>query len=277
MVPIKRPDPNVLTVLATVNGRKMTLIVDTGWVKDGITVHGDSLPGPRVPAEEVKEFGTAASGAKLMRFQKTQANRVMLGNVELTQVPLFFGNVRGLEGAANRRVGADGFVGAGFLNTCAAIIDLHNLRLYLRPPGTGHRAMIGAAMKAAGLSEAPLLPNCLVDVEINGFPGKMVIDTGAYQAAADMRVLPLIKARAYSSRAGRIDAAGAVMETQLIRNLDSFKIAGVPVRAPDLRLQTFGFYTKSGGKVIGLLGMDILGSNGTIIDFGQHKLYFYKL
>jgi hypothetical protein len=29
--------------------------------------------------------------------------------------------------------------------------------------------------------------------------------------------------------------------------------------------------------VIGLLGMDILGSNGTIIDFGQKKLYFYPL
>jgi hypothetical protein len=34
------------------------------------------------------------------------------------------------------------------------------------------------------------------------------------------------------------------------------------------------FYTTSGGKVIGLLGMDVLGQNWGIIDFGQQKLYF---
>lgn len=276
MVPIKRPQPNKLTVLATVNGRKMSLIVDTGWLREGITVQSDSMSGPRLPAEEVKIFGTSASGAKLTHFQKARADRVTLGNVELTQVPLFVGNLQSLRGDAAHKVGADGYVGAGFLNTCGAIIDLHNLRLYLRPPGKGRHAVIGPALKAAGLSEAPLLSNCLVDVEINGFPGKMVVDTGAYLAGADIRVAPLIKAHSYSSRVRAIDASGVSMETQLVR-LHSFKIGGVSVRALDLRLATFDFYTRSGGKVIGLLGMDILGPNGAIIDFGQHKLYFYKL
>ncbi len=67
------------------------------------------------------------------------------------------------------------------------------------------------------------------------------------------------------------------MESKLIRNLQSFKIGGVSVSAPDLRLESFDFYTRSGGKIIGLLGMDILGSNHIIIDFGQHKLYFYAV
>ena len=276
MVPIKRPQPNVLTVLATVNGRKMSLIVDTGWMQEGITLQSDSAPGPRLPTEDIKVFGTSASGAKLTNFKKARADRVTLGNVELTQVPLFLGNLKSLQGQAFRTVGADGYVGAGFLNTCGAIIDLHNLRLYLRPPGKGRRAVIGPALKAAGLSEATLLSNCLVDVEINGFAGKMIVDTGAWLAGADMRVAPLIKALGYSSRVLGTDASGASMETQVVR-LHSFKIGGVSVRAPDLRLATFDFYTRSGGKVIGLLGMDILGPNGTIIDFGQHKLYFYKL
>jgi Aspartyl protease len=255
----------------------LSLIIDTGWLKDGITVQGDSLSGSHSPTEEVKVFGTSISGAKLTRFQKTQADRITLGNVELTQVPLFFGNIKGLQGESARKVGADGVIGAGFLNTCSAIIDLHNLRLYLRPPGKGRRAVIGPALKAAGLSEAPLLSNCLVDVEINGFVAKMVVDTGAFFAQADMRAAPQFKALGYSSRVRTLDASGASIETQVIRNLRSFKIGGVNVRAPDLRLGTLDFYPKSGGKVIGLLGMDILGSNGTIIDFGQHKLYFYKL
>ena len=275
-MPISRPQPNVLTVLATVNGRKLKLIVDTGWHRDGITVQSDSVSAPHLATEDVEVFGTSASGAKMLRFKKTRADRVALGNVELTQVPLFLGNIQGLEGHTFRTVGADGFVGVGFLNTCSAIVDLHNLRLYLRPPGKGHRAVIGPALQASGLSEVPLLPGCLVEVEINGFPGKMVVDTGAFLAGLDVRMAPLVRATGYRSRVGITDASGATMETKLAR-LHSFKIGGVNARAPDIRLQTFGFYSTSGGKIIGLLGMDILGPNGTIIDFGQQKLYFYKL
>ncbi len=152
--------PNVLTVLATVNGRRMSLIVDTGWSEDGITLQSDSMPSSQSPTEQVKEFGTTASGAKLMNFRKARADRVTMGNVELTQVPLFFGNLQSLQGKAAQKVGANGFIGAGFLNTCSAIIDLHNLRLYLRPPGKGRRAIVGPALRAIGLSEAPLLPGC---------------------------------------------------------------------------------------------------------------------
>ena len=55
------------------------------------------------------------------------------------------------------------------------------------------------------------------------------------------------------------------------------EIGGVSVRAPDLRMSRYDFYSTSGGKIIGLLGMDILGPNGSIIDFSQQKLYFYPL
>jgi hypothetical protein len=79
-----------------------------------------------------------------------------------------------------------------------------------------------------------------------------------------------------ASRTMMIDAAGVEARTKLT-NLGSFRIAGVNVRAPDLRIGRFAFYDRSHGKVIGLLGMDILGTNGAIIDFGQKKLYFYPL
>src|ERR1700681_2947424 len=41
MVELQRPEPNTLTVSATINGRKARLIVDTGWSDEGITVDGD--------------------------------------------------------------------------------------------------------------------------------------------------------------------------------------------------------------------------------------------
>ena len=280
MVELKRPDPNVLTVEATINGRKARLIVDTGWSGEGITVDGDFGKVLHSPVQGIKDLGRAASGRALGGFNKGVADTVLMGNVLMRRVPIFFGTIGSLQHSyTHRNMNADGFVGSGFLSTCSGIIDLHNLRLYLRPPGTGRRAVIGPAMKAQGLAEVPftiIKTNCLVGVQINGAPGVMFLDTGATLAGVDERFVPQMKAKAYAARATSVDAAGVESATKLTR-LQSFRIAGVNVRAPDLRIGRFGFYDGTHGKVIGLLGMDILGTNGTIIDFGQKKLYFYPL
>jgi predicted aspartyl protease len=118
--------------------------------------------------------------------------------------------------------------------------------------------------------------NCLVRVEINGAPGIMFVDTGATFATVDERFAPQMKTKTYAAQGTLIDAAGIETRSKLTRMV-SFRIAGVNVRAPDLRISKFSFYGSTGGRVIGLLGMDILGRNGTIIDFGQKKLYFYPL
>ena len=78
---------------------------------------------------------------------------VIMGNVRLTDVPLYFLNFVGLRnsdkimgtGSLNPllRVGARGLITNGFLRATSAIIDLPNLKLYLRPPGTGRRAPSG--------------------------------------------------------------------------------------------------------------------------------------
>ena len=115
--------------------------------------------------------------------------------------------------------------------------------------------------------------NCVVDVEINGVPGRMFLDTGAYLAGIDSRLAAKLKTAAYTSRMGTMDAAGVLGQTTVAR-LSSFKIGGVAARAPDIRMQSFGSYNATNGAIVGLLGMDILGQNGTIIDFSQQKLYF---
>ena len=280
MVPIKRPQPNVLTVLASVNGRMLRLVVDTGWDADGVTLDNESASALHLPTEGTAGHGRSATG-KEVAFKKGGAAVIELGNVQIKGVPLLLAKIDGLHNQQMRRsVGADGFIGSGFLRTCSAVLDLHNLRLYLRPPGTGHRALIGSALKAAGLAECPLTRvenyNSVVGVEINGAAGKMILDTGAFFAAVDSRFAPKMNVAGYSSRVGSVDAAGELTASKLAR-LRSFKIGGVSVRAPDLRLSKFGFYSTTGGKITGLLGMDILGPNGSIIDFGQQKLYFYPL
>ncbi|MGZ4982676.1 MAG: retroviral-like aspartic protease family protein [Chthoniobacterales bacterium] len=274
VVELKRPKPNVLTVTAAINGHNVRLIVDTGAISDGIALETDQLRSISVASEGKAGTATTFAG-KQIALQGAHA-KVTLGNVEISGVPLRIGSMDALRRAESvRTLGVDGLLGAGFLKTCSAVIDLHNLRLYLRPPGKGHRVDLGPGLRAAGLAEVHFADRCVVDIAINDTPGKMVMDTGAFLATADTDFAYKAHASVGGSLVGYEDATGAVGRTE-IAHLKSFKIGGVPVSAPDLRLTKFHF-SKSQAELIGLLGMDILGRNGTIIDFGQQKLYFYPL
>lgn len=267
---IKRPRPNVLTIMAEIDGRRTALMIDSAWTGEGVGLHAS---------------------------QNGRAERILVGNVQLAQVPVSGVNLDARPNQVSRRAtGAGGVIGAGFLRACSGVLDLQNLKLYLRPPGQGRRAALGPGLTGAGMAEVAFAAagprECLVPVEVNGVAGKMYVDTGSYLAAVDTRLSPRIGARPVVTRAGhtrpqtsdeferitRIDArsreVAALVENAPMTPLRSLTIGGVPARAPDIRLRKFDFYSESAPKAIGVLGMDILGSNGAVIDFGQQRLYF---
>ena len=274
----------MLVATATVNGARLELIVDTGFSGDGITldnVHAHKLG---AGAGTAKEQGETATGKKLS-VEKRGVGTVMLGNAQIQGVPLSFGKFQGLRNTNSFQTGthinmdhfmaADGFLGSGFLRTCSAVIDLHNRLLYLRPPRTGKRVGLGPALTAVGLASVPFTMasgNCIADVEINGTPTKLIMDTGATLTTVDHRFAQRMKASGHTTNFEVNDAAGAKARTRQAA-VSSFKIAGTAVRAPNLQLADLGCYSSSGGKVAGFLGMDILGQNWSIIDFGEQKLY----
>ncbi len=264
VVQLTRPRPNVLAAAATIDGRKARLIVDTGWAAQGISLQTDMAGALAASAQAVADFPAGARNGKITGVRAARAQRLLLGNVQLAQVPVFvadFSHLRNL--VARRALGANGVVGAEFLRTCSAIIDLQNLRLYLRPPGMGRRADLSAAMRGIGLAEArfeqTVKYDCVVDVEINDVPGKMFIDTGTYHAVVDIRLAAQMKARPFVTRAGhsrpqtsdefenitRMDPhrreVAALVDDAPMTPLRSFKIGGVPVKAPDIRLRRLPF------------------------------------
>src|ERR1700682_3639745 len=78
MVELNRPEPNTLTVSATINGRKARLIVDTGWSDEGITVDGDFGKVLHSPVQGLNRFGRSASGQAMVGFKKGVADTVSL-------------------------------------------------------------------------------------------------------------------------------------------------------------------------------------------------------
>lgn len=288
VVPIRQPKPNMLVTPATINGAKLDLILDTGFSGDGIaldSVHARKLG---LGTSSEKSEGESATGKKIS-VEKRGSGSVTLGNAQIQGVPLSFGKFQGLRNAdafstgthidMNAFMAADGFLSAGFLRTCSAVVDLHNRLLYLRPPGTGRRAALGPALTAVGLASVPFTQsggNCIAEVEINGASAKLIMDTGATLTQVDSRFAQRMKGSAVMSNYEFQDAAGARQNRLRQAAVSSFKIAGVPVRTPNLQVANLGCYSSSGGTVVGFLGMDILGQNWSIIDFGEHKLYIAK-
>jgi predicted aspartyl protease len=298
-VQLQRPRPNVITVNAEIDGRPLRLLVDTGWGGAGVSVHRDAVGGVEGAGVTVSSYNTGSRGGLVTKVRQTRAERILIGNAQLMSVPVYYGSFEPLRDPLKRRaVGASGIVGAEFLRTCSAVVDLQNLRMYLRPPGKGRRAVISRAVADAGMATVPFEQtsqnDCVVDVEVNGFRGRMFVDTGAYHAVADERVAAEIKAKPIVTRRGyprsettdefttitRIDArsaeAAAFAQNAPTTRLLSFKIGDVPAGAESLRIRRLPFYTGP-GKPMGLLGVDILGANGTIIDFSERKLYFIPL
>ena len=279
VVPISRPLPNSLIVRAKINGRNANLVVDTGVAADGITLDSDYAGAVRLTGNSAPEQGWSATG-RALSVRRAVADLVTLGNANLKGVPVYLGAFQGLRAHDVRyRIGADGFIGTGFLRTCSAVIDLHDLRLYIRPPGQGRRAVLGPALTAIGFAAVPFVVasnTALVETQVNGVRAAMEIDTGATGSLIDPGFAATAKAHGYKTGLGIIDAAGVQAELEQSR-VRSFTIGGVPpLHATHVGVTPFAGYSATHGKLVGLLGMDILGPNGTIIDYGEQKLYFFR-
>jgi hypothetical protein len=126
------------------------------------------------------------------------------------------------------------------------------------------------------MAEAPITEGNRIDVEINGVAAKMIVDTGAVASLLDSRFAAKANARGYGSTHMEFSDIAGVKSRIDFAGLGNFKIAGIPARSTTATVQAFSFYPASGGKIVGLLGIDFLGQNWGIIDFGQQKLYFAR-
>ncbi len=258
---------NRLYVPAEINGEKIKLLLDTGLGADGITVGMDPSAFHIVPDKGVG-LGVSASGTRIPT-RHGMAQSVVMGNVRILGAPIHFG-----------RFSDFGFVGHGFLKKNSAIIDLTNLRLYLRPPGKGRRVDLSPALTAMGMAKAPFFDaghgTVALNVEVNGLPAQMALDTGAQISVLDVRFAKLAATKGWGRQnVFQVDAAGVQSHADFA-GTKTFKIDGVPIRTPTVFLSRFAGYDITHGKMVGVLGLDVIGLNWGIIDVAQQKFYFTK-
>ncbi|MEO6782140.1 MAG: pepsin/retropepsin-like aspartic protease family protein [Bradyrhizobium sp.] len=258
---------NRLYVPAEINGKKIRLLLDTGWGSSGISVGIDPSELHIVPEKGVQTTITA-NGVRVAEGHG-MARSVVIGNVRIENTQISFGQFSDF-----------GFIGHAFLKKCGAIIDLTNLRLYLRPPGAGRRVNLSPALTAIGLAEVPFFNSphggFVLNVEVNGVPTQMALDTGAQISVLDIRFAKEASAKGWHRRhVYTVDAAG-VWSPADFAGTKTFKIEGIPIRTPTVFLARFAGYDSSRGKIVGVLGLDVIGLNWGIIDFAQQKFYFAR-
>lgn len=137
--------------------------------------------------EKGVQMTVSASGARTPVGHGV-AQSVAMGNVQIQNTRILFG-----------RFSDFGFIGHGFLKRNSAIIDLTNLRLYLRPPGKGRPADLSPALTAMGLAEAPIFDahgSFVLNVEVNGLPTQMALDRGAQISTLDIRFAKMASTKA---------------------------------------------------------------------------------
>jgi predicted aspartyl protease len=258
---------NTLYVPAEINGRKIDLLLDTGWDHDGITV-GMNPAELHIVSQKSIEIGISASGNRTA-FARGIAQSVVMGNRHIENTEVNFG-----------RLPEFGVLGHNFLKKCGAIIDLTNLKVCLPAPGGGRRVNLSPALTSMGLAEAPILDSlggrAVVNVEVNGVPTQMELDTGSQLSELDIRFATEARTKGWGRRhVVEIDSAGKLTPADFA-GTKTFKIEGIPIRTPTVLLKRFAGYDLTKGKIAGLLGLDVIGLNWGIIDFGQQKFYFAR-
>jgi len=291
IVQLKQPVSNEFIMEATLNGHPIRLILDTGAASHDILLSNGCAKFLRVPPHSIKGTAFSVTGKAIKAFSEGTADWLALGDIQVSGTKVNFASfaflhTRAIQGfwytdgmLGNARavnLDADGFLGMGFLQKCAAILDLPNARLYLKPPGSGRIPQLGPALKSLGYLSANFeltRVGLVVDTSIDGVAGKMIIDTGADVTTIDRRFAAQAKLRTYRTGTRFKDASGVETEAEAA-DPASFKIGGMEALRTKMDVLPTGVYGPSGGKLIGLLGMDFLGQSWGIIDFAQHKLYF---
>lgn len=80
VVSLRRPKPNTLIVHAEIDGRKRSLVVDTGWGSPGLSLltnYRNEAPGA---TEQIENFGNSVSGTSLGAVKRSVASRTLIGN-----------------------------------------------------------------------------------------------------------------------------------------------------------------------------------------------------
>jgi predicted aspartyl protease len=266
-IELQRTAENHLYLVGKLNGRRRSVLVDTGWSFTTVSTNAarklpssrdaGTEPHPSVLIEELK------LGRRSFSNQPARVERMVFdGQAAPFEVVL----------------------GCDFLRRNFAVIDCLNRRLYVRSRApTEHEqdaledTLSSRGFAAVGLKlKIPLAITC--PARVNGQPVEMLVDTGAVWSALDVRQLDRLGLRALPTPAKVSGVGKAGTRGFAMAEAKSFALGDVTVKNANfavMDLSDWGFAAPGKGlsEVQGILGGAELVANGVMIDCHSLKLW----
>ncbi len=262
-LPVSLPGLPVIT--AEINGKPVTLIVDTGAESSILTAEAAR----RVGVTTKYDFVRSMSGiGKSVRTGDAKLDSMRLGGVALSFPRVLVGDVSFNLGSAQ----PDGLLGASLLSDFDLDIDLPHRRIDLydrldcagpRLPWTGRYVTIKTTRS---LSQHPFFP-----MSVNGKTISASLDSGAQRTVISSRAAAGLGIGAESRVAGpELHVRGAAGETlpAALHTVRDLRVGGIPVRGP-----VHVVPAALPRDIDALLGFDFLLNNRVWLSYGSRRLF----
>jgi predicted aspartyl protease len=266
-IELQRTGENHLFLFGKLNGRRRSVLVDSGWSFTTISTNtARRLPSPR---------GVGANEPPAVLIEELKLGRHSFSNQPARVEHMVF----------NRQAASfEVVLGCDFLRRHFAVIDCLNRRLYVRSGAPTEQEQLQLegmlhenAFKAVTLDlKNPLAITC--PTRVNDRPVEMLVDTGAVWSTLDVRQLDRLGLRAWPTLA-KISGVGRTGTRGVgVAEATMFALGNVPMKDANFALMDLSDWGlaapgKELSEVQGILGGTELVANGALIDCHRLKLW----
>jgi predicted aspartyl protease len=263
---LRRTAEHHLYVVGKLNGRRRSVLVDTGWSFTTVSTNA---------ARKLSAGHPGANERPAVLMADLQLGRVAFTNQPARVEHMVFDG---------RPASFEIVLGCDFLRRHFAVVDGLNRRLYTRrraPTGL-EQGILEAALRRNGFVDVKLSlkqpPAITCAARVNEQPLEMLVDTAALWSALDVRQLDRLGLRALPT-AAKISGVGHTGTRGVaVGEAKSFTLGDVPVKNAHfavMDLSDWGLAAPGKGlsEVQGILGGAELLANGALVDCGALKLW----
>jgi len=286
-IELTRTESGYFVVAATLEGKDLSLIVDSGAPcahLDVARLRAAGIPWPTSVGRTRDEVGNV-----LAYFKSLGIGRVSAGGVLAVADDLSHNNERM---AVDGETPVDGFLGADVLRAHAAVVDLGGNRLFLRPNRITADAPVDRALHEAVATELVARGHASADLDLHA---RMYLATDASIHDRDLRWMVDTGAPATFLDRRRTEGLGlewselerrptpespprpyAFADIELLR-LQSMKVGPLRVWSTDSLSKVNESIADFGGDPFdGLLGTDVLIAGHAVIDYPTQRLLLLR-
>ena len=240
-------EPSGLYVQATVDGRALKMLLDTGSTRTLLTSGTARLLGLRVEhllddTDVLDGYAVTGVGGR-RHIDRGWPHRMALGPAPIIATPVSIV----WSGDASWDPVGDGILGMDLLSRYDLDLDLASQRLSLFAPGTMCAPNTRKLRPLAEGSDGPWL-----DVSIGGVPFRALIDTGAQHSFIMASAASRLVTHGEADRAFQVVGVGSARETAMLRGFDQLAVGDTIIPKLDMAVIS----TLRGPGVI--LGDDVL-------------------